>query len=277
VTVNAGLVGAVAAPLCYGSASVLQAVGSRRVAGGPDLDPRLFARLARQLPYVVGLGLDLLGFAASLFALRTLPLFLVQAAIAGSVGVTALLARRFLAARLRPMEGLALVALAAGLVLLAVSAREGHANAVSRHWRWIVLAGAVALPIPAAAAARVPGPRGAALLAAAAGLAFGGVGVAARVLRVPHPLWRLVTEPTAYALAGYGALGLLLFATALQRGSVTMVSAVMFTVETAVPAGLGLAWLGDGVRAGFVGAAVLGFVLALGGALQLARHGEPPR
>lgn len=270
-----GTMGALAAPCCYGAASVLQAVGSRNAAGSTILDPRLLGRLARQTPYVAGLGLDLLGFAASVLALRTLPLFLVQTAIAGSVGVTALLARRFLAVRLRRVEVAALVGLGIGLVLLALSARPGPAETVSRGVQWLVLAGAIALGAPAAIAARVPGARGAAVLGAVAGLAFGGVGVAARVATVPGSPWGWGTEPSVYALLGYGVLGTVVFATALQRGSVTTVSAVMFTVETAVPAAIGLAWLGDGVRAGYVGVAVLGFVLALGAALALARHGEP--
>jgi hypothetical protein len=84
-----GLVAAFATALCYGTASVLRSVGCRRVAGSAELDPRLLLRLAGQLPYVAGFLLDMLGFAASVLALRTLPLFLVRAAVAASVGVGA--------------------------------------------------------------------------------------------------------------------------------------------------------------------------------------------
>jgi hypothetical protein len=269
-----GLVAAFATALCYGTASVLQSVGSRRVAGSAELDPRLLLRLAGQLPYVAGFLLDMLGFAASVLALRTLPLFLVQAAVAASVGVTALAATWLLGVRLRAVEVAALVAAGAGLVLLALSARPSPAVPVPATGRWLVLTGAVLVLVLGIVSARVPGPFGVAALAAGAGLAFGGVGIAARILEVPRPLWRVLTEPEAYALVGYGVLGLLLFATALQRGAVTTVSAIMFAVETVVPAAVGLAWLGDSARSGYAGVAVAGFALTVVGTMELARHGE---
>jgi hypothetical protein len=61
-----------------------------------------------------------------------------------------------------------------------------------------------------------------------------------------------------------------LFTTALQRGSVTSATAVMFAVETVVPAGIGLVFLGDATRPGFAVVAALGFVLTIAGTLALA-------
>jgi drug/metabolite transporter (DMT)-like permease len=267
-----GLLGAFAAAVCYGSGSVLQSIGSRRVAADADLDPRLLIRLGGQLPYLAGIALDLLGFAASVLALRTLPLFLVQSAVAASVGVTALLAVRVLGARLRGVQVGALAGLGLGLVLLALSARPGDAVTVSRTGQWLVLGGAGAVLVLGVVSARVPGRWGVAGLAAAAGLAFGGVGVAARVLELPSPLWRVAAEPTAYALAAYGILGTLLFATALQRGAVTSVSAILFAVETVAPAAIGLLWLGESARPGYAWAAVAGFVVTVGCAIELARR-----
>jgi drug/metabolite transporter (DMT)-like permease len=267
-----GLAGALAAAVCYGSGSVLQSVGTRRVSAGADLDPRLLIRLAGQLPYLAGIALDVLGFAASVLALRTLPLFLVQSAVAASVGVTALLAARFLGARLLGVQVAALAGLGVGLVLLALSARPEDAVVISRAGQWLVLAGAVAVLALGLVSARTPGRWGVAGLAAASGLAFGGVGVAARVLELPSPLWRVVTEPTAYALVAYGALGTLLFATALQRGAVTSVSAILFAVETVAPAAVGLLLLGESARPGYAWVAVAGFVLTVGCAVELARR-----
>jgi len=270
-----GLAGALAAAVCYGAASVLQSVGSRRLARAGALDVRLFVRLARSLPYVAGLALDLLGFAASVLALRTLPLFLVQSAVSASIGVTALLAAWRLGAQLRRAERYALLALLVGLLLLAVSARPERAASLAGPARWALLA-LLSVPVLAAlAAVRLRGAAAGAALAAAAGLAFTGVGVAARVLVIPDPLWRVGGDPVLYALAGYGLLGVLLFAGALQRGSVTTAAAITFAVQTVVPALIGLALLGDSARAGFGPVAVAGFVLALGGALALARYAEP--
>jgi len=88
-----GMACALFAALGYGSASVLQSVAARKAESSSGLDPRLFVRLAGSVPYVSGLGLDLGAFLASLVALRTLPLFFVQSAVAASVGVTAVTRR----------------------------------------------------------------------------------------------------------------------------------------------------------------------------------------
>jgi hypothetical protein len=60
------------------------------------------------------------------------------------------------------------------------------------------------------------------------------------------------------------------FATALQRTSVTSATGALVGVETLTGSAVGLLLLGDGVRAGWTVAGALGFALALGGALTLA-------
>jgi drug/metabolite transporter (DMT)-like permease len=273
--VTAGLLCAAGAALCYGVASVLQALSAARAAAAAGLDPRLLVRLARQLPYVAGLALDAAGFALAVLALRTLPLFLVQSVVAGSVGVTAVTGSLFLGSRLRRGESIALAALMCGLVLLAVAARPGHATPLSRWASWLLVGSAGVLAVIAAVVARWR--RGTAVaLAALAGAGFAGVGIAARGLPTPRPFWHVVEQPAAWALVAFGGLAILLFATALQRGAVTAVSAVMFAVETIVPAVVGLAWLGDATRPG-IGPpmAVAGFALALAAAVALAPYAEP--
>ncbi len=268
------LLGAALAALCYGAGSILQSIGARRVQPGQGAG--LVTGLARQLPYLAGLALDLAGFAASVLALRTLPLFLVQCAVAASVGVTALLAAAFLDVRLTRIQTGALAGLGVGLTLLAVAATAQRGSPLSSAGGWALLGALGGVAALGAAGLRGPGDRAAAILAAAAGLGYAGVGIAARVLVIPASLVRLLTEPAFFALLGYGVLGTLLFAAALQRGSVTVVAAVTFAVETIVPAAIGLAVLGDSARPGFAPVAALGFVLTLAGALALARYAEPP-
>ena len=109
-----GLVAALAAAVAFGVASVLQAVGARRQEGA--VGAGFLLRLVRSLPFVAGLALDGVGFVATVVALRVLPLFVVESAVASSVGVTALVAARFLGARLLRPERVALVVLGVGLV-----------------------------------------------------------------------------------------------------------------------------------------------------------------
>src|SRR3954467_3221536 len=109
-----GLVAALASAVAFGVASVLQAVGSRRIATAAP-GARLRLRLLRSLPDPAGLARDAAGFAAMVVALRSLPLFVVESAIASSVGVTALVAVRWLGARLGPRERVPLPRMLAGV------------------------------------------------------------------------------------------------------------------------------------------------------------------
>ena len=270
-----GLLGALLAALCYGVATVCQSVAATRTTAATGLDPRLLGRLLRQTPYLAGLILDVVGFAASALALRTLPLFLVQSAVAASVGVTALVAVRVLGVRLGRPERWALAGVGLGLGLLAVSAQAEAATATSSVVGRLLLAGVAVVLAAGLWLSRLAGTRAATGVAACAGLAFGGAGIAARVIVVPEPWWRLALEPTAWALVGYGLLGVLLFVTALQRGSAISTAAVTFAVETVVPAAIGLAVLGDQARPGFGGIAAAGFLATVIGAMFLARYAEP--
>jgi len=266
-----GLACALFAAVAYGSASVLQGVAAQRAEQGSGLDPRLMVRLARSVPYVSGLGLDLAGFVASLVALRTLPLFLVQSAVASSVGVTAIIAAA-IGVRLRGREVASLVVLAAGLLMLALSAQPEQGSPITLTYRWALLASVVLLGAVGVIAARHGGRSSAPALAFLAGLAFTVVAVSARSLTLPTPLWHTLADPGLWAILAHGALGMLLFTTALQRGSVTTAVALTFAVETVVPAVIGLAFLGDRTRAGYAPIAVLGFVLTIAGTLALAAH-----
>jgi drug/metabolite transporter (DMT)-like permease len=269
----AGLLGAFAAAVAYGAASVLQAVGTRRAHSSGHLDPRLLWRLAKQAPYVAGIALDLAGFALSVVALRTLPLFAVQAAVASSIAVTALLAAAVLREPPHRREVYALLGIGAGLVLLASSAAPDEAVPLSHAAGWVALAGAGVVAAVGVPAGRRTGERTGVLLGMLAGLAFGGVGVAARAVRVPHPLWHGLADPLVYALLAYALLGMLLYATALQRGGVTSATAALFAAETLGPAVVGLALLGDHARAGRAPYAVVGFALTLAACVALARYG----
>jgi drug/metabolite transporter (DMT)-like permease len=264
-----GMACALFAALGYGSASVLQSVAARKAESSPGLDPRLLVRLAGSVPYVSGLGLDLAAFVASLVALRTLPLFFVQSAVAASVGVTAVIAAA-IGVRLRGREIASLVVLGAGLLLLAASAQPDRGTPLTLGVRWGLLASVVVLGAAGALVARRNGRSSAQALAVLGGLAFTVVAVTARSLTVPSPIWQVLSDPGLWAILALGGLGMLLFTTALQRGSVTSATALTFAVETIVPAAVGLAFLGDTTRPGFAPVAALGFVLTIAGTLALA-------
>jgi drug/metabolite transporter (DMT)-like permease len=75
-----GLILAIVSAVCYGSASVFQAVAARRAPSSDAVSAKSLVGVVAQWPYILGLGLDGLGFVAQFIALRSLPIFLVQAA-----------------------------------------------------------------------------------------------------------------------------------------------------------------------------------------------------
>lgn len=276
-----GLLTAFAAALCYGAGSVLQAVAARSTASAEGLDPRLLVRLVHSWRYVVGVGLDGAGFVLTLVAVRTLPLFVVQAVVASFLAVTAVLGAIFLRMPLTRRDKVALLVVLAGLVLVASSAAPDRAVSVTALEEWGVLVAVAALVLVALPLGRVPGARGAAALGAVAGLAFGATSVAARMLpadlsleHLAHTVAALLRNPATYALVAAGALAMLTYAIALQRGTVTQATAPLVVGETVAPAVVGLLLLGDQSRPGWGVVAVVGFVLAVGGAVGLAQHGE---
>jgi drug/metabolite transporter (DMT)-like permease len=275
VSPSLALAAAVACAICYGVGSVLEQVGARRGETATSIDPRLFLRLARELPYVAGLGLDALGWVLSLLALRTLPLFLVQSAVASSIAVTAVMAWLILHIRLVWRQGVAIAVIVVGLVLLAIAAAPDSAAPVGVVFRSAMVVGVFALAMAGAWLARSGVERGAVGLAIVSGLAFSGTAISARILPVPDGRAGLVHEPLAWALVGYGVLGLLLFSIALQRGSVTVTNAVLFAVETVVPTVIGVALLGDRARSGLWPLMVTGTIAAVAGAVFLALWTEP--
>ncbi|RHA40092.1 hypothetical protein [Cellulomonas rhizosphaerae] len=277
----AGLLTAFAAAVCYGVGSVLQAVAARGTADVAGLDPRLLVRLLKSWRYLLGVGLDGAGFLLSLVAVQALPLFVVQSIVASFLAITAVLGAVFLKMRLTTTDKIALAVVVTGLVLVGASAADDERAVVRSLDAWILLAATVLVALAAIPLARIPGARGAAALGAVAGLAFGATSIAARMLPVdltPSAIFShldvVVSSPATYAMVLAGAVALLTYSIALQRGSVTQATAPLVVGETVVPALVGVLVLGDQPRDGWAAVAVVGFVLAVAGAVALARHGE---
>ena len=255
----------------YGVGSVLQSVGANRTGEVTGIGG--VGRILRQLPYLAGLGLDGIGFLGNVVALQRLPLFLVQSVLVGSVGVTALVAA-LRGQRLDRRDWGSLAALAAGLVLLCITADPAPAAPLLPTGQWVLL---VATVVPVAVALlglRLQGKPAAVVLAAAAGLAWTGVALASRAFSAETLSWAALAHPLVWTVVVQGVLGTVFFALALQRGDVTTVTAVTFMLELLVPSLLGVVLFGDGVLPGQLPVAALGFVLAVAGTVSLVRFAE---
>ncbi|MFJ3201932.1 hypothetical protein [Streptomyces sp. NPDC086989] len=264
---------ALGAAICFGTASVLQAMAARAAepGTGSGVDTALLLRAARQWRYVLGLGLDATGFVLQIIALKHLPIYAVSAALAASLAVTAVVSARLLHVRLSGAEWGAVGVVCAGLAMLGLASGEEGSGTGTFALKLGLLALAGLVLLVGAVAGGLPDRSRALVLGLAAGTGFGVVEVAVRLIDGIS-----FTNPAVYALLLGGGSAFLLLTSALQRGSVTVATAGMVLGETIGPAVVGVVWLGDRTREGLAWLAVLGFAVAVAGALALARFGEPP-
>ncbi|MEU8621543.1 hypothetical protein [Streptomyces sp. NPDC048623] len=283
-----GLLTAVAASICYGTGSVLQAVGSRKSAqreaaaakqvtqhGGPSLSST--AKAAMTWEFIAGTILDFVGFGLGALAARMLPLFLSQTVISANLVITAVLSVRLLRIRLTRPEWISIGVVCSALVLLASAAGpEGSGRTpIATHW-WL-LAISLLLVVGGTLLVRALGARAAILAGLLSGLGFGALGVGVRILNGidPFDAGALLTDPALYTILVAGVGGMYLHTVALQIGSVNGATAALVVGETVLPGMIGVWWLGDASRPGFAWLAVLGFVLAVTGAVTVAWFGAP--
>ncbi len=270
-----GLLLALGCSVCYGTATVLQAAATRSVNSGDSdsgVDPALLLRALRQWRYLVGIALDGLGFVLQVAALRLVPIYVVAAAIAASLAVTAIVAAWVLSTRLSAMEWAAVAVVCASLAMLGVAAGPegtGH-GPPGLGWALLVIAAG-------AAAGHLSDRTRALVLGFGAGAGFGVDEIAVRLIdSIDLTQASFYTNPAVYALVAGGAAGFMLLTSALSRGSVTTAVAGMVVGETVGPALVGVAWLGDRTRPGLGWMVEAGFAVAVIAALALSRFGEAP-
>jgi drug/metabolite transporter (DMT)-like permease len=275
-----GLLLALGCSVCYGTATVLQAAATRSVNSGDSdsgVDAALLLRALRQWRYLVGIALDGLGFVLQVAALRLVPIYVVAAAIAASLAVTAIVAAWVLSTRLSAMEWAAVAVVCASLAMLGVAAGPEGTGHGPPGLGWALLVIAALVFAAGAAAGRLSDRSRALVLGFGAGAGFGVDEIAVRLIdSIDLTQASFYTNPAVYALVAGGAAGFLLLTSALSRGSVTTAVAGMVVGETVGPALVGVAWLGDRTRPGLGWMVEAGFAVAVIAALALSRFGEAP-
>jgi len=232
--------------------------------------------LVVQPRYLASFLADGLGWLASVVALRYLPVFEVQAVLAGAIATTALLGRWCYGTVLRQVDRMAIGACLVGLTLVAASGYGHSADGVSTQVQVWLLIGFGVLVVGQVALWRAE----AWPLAVVAGLGFGGTAVAVRAVDTssgPFDLGMLLSQPPTYLVIGFWVIGLVSWSRALQVGSLASVTAVFMVTEVVAPGAVGIALLGDAVRPGWWFPLLLGTTFAVLGSVVLARAPEEGR
>ncbi|WP_262365941.1 EamA/RhaT family transporter, partial [Gordonia sp. OPL2] len=302
-----GVIAAALAAIAYGLSTVLRAVGARRALqrldadsvagsdvgpyGGSDAGSADGARSGADVPggpgagsarstvaafgdstFLLGTLLVILGFAGGAVAARFLPLFLAQTIVAGNLVVTALLGMVWLGNVLGRREWVAVGVVVVSLFLLGASASHQAAPRMGMGFHWALFGVSLVLVVTGFVVMRTLRDRGAIFCGALAGVMYGAIAIAVRVLDGVSPFdpVRLLTDPAAWTIAIAGATAFYVQTVALQIGPVNAVTAVLVVGETGGPAIVGVMFLGDKAIDGLQWLAVVGFVGAIVGATAVA-------
>ncbi len=271
------IVTSLTAAVLYGTGAAVQ---QRQAAAAPQAAagrPRLLFLLARQPLWLLGIAVQIGGFAAHAAALRSGALATVQMLVSAELVVAVVIVRVWSGRPLsRASWAAALTVVAAVAVFLALaSPAQPHA---AGHPDYVVAAGLGAAATGAAALAaavvglRAAGRRRAVLLAVAAGLADACSAVVTMAFSrvASHGLAALPTSWTVYALVVCGAGNVLLTQTAYQAGRPMVTLPVIAAITPVASVAVGIGLLGEAPRTGVAGAITAGLAVLVT-SLALAR------
>jgi drug/metabolite transporter (DMT)-like permease len=254
------LLGLVSAAI-FGVAAVVQAKAVRGFESSPNGLWGFVARSVRDGRTMLVVAAYLVGFVLHATAIWLLPLYLAQALVAMSLPVTAIASHR-VEDRLHRSGWLAIGVVTSGLVLLSLGAGEAGERVTTNPFVVALWVGVAALGLVSVAQRRLPG----ALLGLLAGLGYAGSAIAVRGVGTPiEP----VVVVAALAVPAYGLVAFWLYSLGMHRAAVPSTTASLIVAQTFVPAAVGVALLGDGVRDGWWPVVTVGLLLATGGAAAL--------
>jgi hypothetical protein len=276
-----GLSLAVAASVALNSSYLLQ---HRGAVSAPAVDPRRPWQTLRGLfgsrLWALGAVVGMTGWALHVAALTHAPLSLVQAFVAGGLGLMAPIASRVLREPLERMDRIAIVAAVGGLILLCIGLRNPSVHAHLRPVRLgIFLAISVAIAVGLTGIDTAWRARA---LGLAAGLMYGAADVAIKGITgvaSSHGLVHALLSPWLLAAALATAAAFFSFQRALQTGEAVPVI-VLMTAATTVDSVLGgFVVFGDqlGGTAVVAGLHVFAFALVAVASAALAPAVSRPR
>jgi hypothetical protein len=260
-----GVVAGLLSALVFGVAAVAQAHAVRRFETSPDTLPGFVSRSVRDPWTMLVIAAYLGGFVLHAVAIWLLPLYLAQATVAMSLPVSAYASAR-LDETLERHHWAAVAIVSLGLVLLSAGAGAPGEVVTTERFAALVWCGVTVLAVVSLLA--VAGRQlGGSTLGVLAGLGYAGSAVSVRGVGTPV---ETVVVASALAVPAYSLFAFWLYSLAMRRAAVSSATAALIVLQTFLPAAIGVAFLGDGVRPGWWPAVLAGLVLATAGAIALS-------
>jgi drug/metabolite transporter (DMT)-like permease len=248
----------------FGIGAVIQAQAVRELDTSPDGFWGFVARSVRDGRTMLVVAMYLVGFVLHAAAILLLPLYLAQALVAMSLPVTAV-ASHHVGDRLHRAGWVAIGVVTLGLVLLSLGAGEPGEVQTTTRFAVVLWVGVVGLAVASMAGRHLPGP----LLGLLAGLGYAGSAISIRGVGTPVGTVVLVA---ALAVPSFSLFAFWLYSLGMHRAAVPATTAALIVAQTFVPAAVGVAFLGDGVRDGWWSGVTVGLLLATAGAAALGRE-----
>ena len=268
-----GILGALGASALYAVGTALQAVEARVAPEAQALRLSLFRRLVKRRRWLAGTALGFTGWALQAFALAHAPLTVVQPLIGTTLVFLLALAVWRLGERIGPGEAVAVLAIAAGAPLLALTAPHHHSTHAGGALLWVTL-GPLGLAALSPLALRGAARASSVLVPIGAGLAYSWDGLATKFASDDY--LRHAWPALAFwfvAMNAASGLGTLSEMSSLQRRPVAQVAPLIFALTTFVPVALAPAiareWWSPSAWRDF--GLVVSLLLVGGGAFVLAR------
>ncbi len=256
-----GLAAGLVSAAVFGVAAVVQARAVRGFETTPDGLWGFVARSVRDVRTMLVVAAYLVGFLLHAVAIWLLPLYLAQALVAMSLPVTAVASHR-VEDRLHRTGWLAVGVVTLGLVLLSLGAGDPGDVVTTGHFTAALWVAVAALAVASVVVRHLPG----AVLGLVAGLGYAGSAISVRGVGTPVDT---VVVLAALAVPSFSLVAFWLYSLGMHRADVPAATASLIVAQTFVPAAVGVALLGDGVRDGWWPAVTLGLLLAMGGAAVL--------
>ena len=254
-----------------GGAAILQKMGADKHDNATSADVGLLIKLYRDIPYLLGTLLDLIAWMLTLYAVHSLPLFVVQPITAFSIVITLYVEKFLFKRQLGRSTMTAIGLILAGLVLLAASANAEATEPVDGLIRYALILAPIPLALAGALLTRLTTHYATIALAAIAGVCFGGTAIIGRMAAINLLDWQSICSLEFLSIVAYGLVGILFFVIALQRNHASIINAAMIAFETIVPTIIGIVALGDRPKEDGWPLLLFGILLALIGTMIITR------